>query len=131
MPVLNFSGVKELEAVPAGEYLATIADVKWNAKPKNGSEHGYYAVKFTIADDDSDYKGRSVYKNFSVKPDALFATKQCMIAAGVDADKFAGDVDLDEEWAELKGAEVVVVVSTREYNDKIQSQVDRIREPDL
>lgn len=126
MPALDFSGVKELVAIPAGNYKCAVADVKYIAKPKNNSAIGYYEVKYTVSDEDSEHKGRSVYKNFSLKPEALFAMKKAMVSAGTDPEKFTGKVDLDEEWKELIGAEVTCVVSVHEWNGEDKNQVDRV-----
>lgn len=139
MPVFDFSTVKELEAVPADTYRCTIADAT-REKPGPGSRTGaeYYKVKFTVTDEDNEYNGRSFYRNYSLSPNSLWALKQFFITAGIDPDDLAKEVDTDELMLEVKGEEVDVTVSVREYSSgrdaddmKLVNQVDKVRAPGL
>lgn len=128
-PVVDFSAVTELTALPQDTYRCTIADFSSESGPKGK----YYKVKFTVTDDESEYNGRSVYRNYSLSPAALFALKRFMLAAGTDALKFAGPLDTDEEMIALKGAEVDVEVKHRDFNDggeiRVVNEVGKVSSP--
>lgn len=128
MPVIDFSGVKELEALPDDTYRCIIGDVS-REKPTDPKKHEYYKVKFSVSDEDSEYKGRSLYRNYSLSPQSLWALKQFMIVAGTDPEVFAGEVDTDEEMTALKGAEVDVVATTKPYGDKMVNEVVKVSPP--
>lgn len=113
-PIIDFSEVKELEALPAGEYSCIVSDVK--RVDKQGKD-SYYAVKFTVSEDDSEYNGRTLFRNLSTSAKSLWAIKRFLLTCGADEDVFDGDVDLDEAFAEIKGAEVICVAAVKLYGE--------------
>lgn len=134
MPVIDFSNVKALEAIPEDTYRCTIGDVE-RKKPTDPKKFEYYAVKFVVADEDSEYNGRSVFRNYSTSPNSLWALKQFMLVAGTDPELFEGEIDVDEEMINLKGAEVDVQVAFRTYvqdgEEKIGNEVRKVTSPGL
>jgi len=130
VPVIDFSGVQELEALPEDTYPCIIADVSREVA-KEAGKYDYYKVKFTVSDDSSDANGRAVYRNYSTSPKSLWALKQFMIIAGTDPEKFEGEVDVDEEMLELKGADVEVTVAVKTYNDKLVNEVTKVAPPGI
>ncbi len=125
MPVLDFSDVKGLEAIPEGTYRCTFAD----AEKKKGDKGDFYKVKFTVTDDEDEYNGRSVIRNYSLSPKSLWAFKNLCLALGADADDFAGEVDTDEMLIGLKGAECDVTVTIRQFEDRDVNNIEKVVAP--
>lgn len=128
--VVDFSNVADMSAVPEGEYLCTLSGVK--IKDTKSGDSQFAAVEFTIADDEDDtYNGRKLFRNYSLKPDALWAIKQMMIAADADPELFEGAFDIEDEIKQLFGNKVLVGVTNEEYNGELRARVGKVRAADL
>lgn len=124
--VIDFSNVADMAAVPTGEYVCVLSGI--DVKDTKSGDSKYAAVAFTIADDEyEEYNGRKLFRNYSLKPDALWALKQMMIAADADPDIFTGAFDIEEEIKALFGNKVFVGVTQEEYQGEARARVGKIR----
>lgn len=91
MPSIDFSEVKGIEPVPAGEYPATIVSaeegVSQNGNPK-------IDIQWKIESGEKATDGRIVFEPLTFTEKAMFRVKQTMLALGYPKN-FKGDVTPD------------------------------------
>lgn len=109
---VNLDDVKELKAIPAGEYVCKV----YNAEVKSSAKGDYIAWQLMV--DEGDYKGAIIFNNTSLLPQALFNLKRFLSACNF-------------EWAEegfdaedVYGCEVVANVALEDYQGK---EVNKIK----
>lgn len=121
MPVIkvDFSDADvEFSPVEPGEYRAQIVSVEQREARETGKP--YLNVGFQLLDN-----GRRVWRNYSLQPQALWALKQLLVAAGVDPEQLSGETELDTD--ELVGAEVTVTIGHREWEGTVRAEVRSVR----
>lgn len=86
-PVIDFTAVKGLEPMPAGEYLAKVVHaeegISGSGFPKIEMRWEVYAPEANA--------GRQVFDILSFHPDALFRTKATLVGMGFDS-SFQGEI---------------------------------------
>lgn len=126
---INFSGVADLKPVPAGTYKATLTERKLVAESK-ASKKPFMQLTFTIQDDD--FQGRKLWTNLSLQEQSFWRVKQTLVRLGYDQEALEADeeIDVEEAFQELVGAECALVVAIEQYNNEDRNQVKQILEPD-
>ncbi len=115
MPRINFANVKTLEALPAGDYGASLTEVKYVEKSRSSGQP-YYRLGFTVTDD-GEYSGRKLFRNASLTEESLWAIKAYLIALGTDPEELEGDADVDELFNDRIGSDCVIVVDVKKLDD--------------
>jgi hypothetical protein len=127
--LIDFSQVKDtFEAVPRGEYDATLTGVRYVEKTAT-SKGDYLKLEFTL-EDDGEFSGRKQWKNCRLLPEALWVYKKYMIALGSDAELFDTAFDVEEEAREHIGDACVLVVGQepdQRNKDVMRNVIDDIR----
>ena len=114
---VDFSTVKDFEAVPAGDYDGQTMR-GWEAKPTKAGDSTNIEVKFRYEDQDD--APRVHLQRYNLKPAALWKIKRDLIALGADPQDFEStDVDLEGVLNGLFGGSVpracVLTFSVRKY----------------
>ena len=123
LPSIDFSGIKDLEAIEADTYDAVLDEFELKQGPKGD----YYSLKFKITD--GEFEGRSQWRNISITPNSLWAFKRACIALGADPGQFDGSLDTDEVLESVLGNPCRIKVSVREYEGRNTNQVDAVLAP--
>jgi hypothetical protein len=132
---INLTDVQDrsFEALPAGKYVVKITD--WEMRetkdnPGNKLPAGTPMVnwEFTVlreAGGDTKYENRKLWMNSILHEKTLFNLKALLRATGNFSD---GDLEgeIDFEPAEQVGAEMIAVVTQREYNGDTTNDVKRV-----
>jgi len=113
MPKINFADVKGIEPIPAGNYLASIIDVK---EGMSKTQNIKFDVQWKV--EGGPFDGRRVFDTWSFHPDSLFRVKASLQALGWDK-TFAGDVTPPELVGKTATIIVTIDVSTQtdEFGD--------------
>jgi len=104
---INLKGVNAggLEAIPSGEYLATVFEMEQEVGEK--SNQPYLAVTFKLQG--GDYDKRQLWTNLSLQPQALWRMKQFLTCLGyTEEDLDREDFDIDPR--EICGKPLILVV---------------------
>ncbi len=113
---VNFDGV-ELGGgsnVPEGEYPAAIESVE-----QAESNAGYPMLRFILVITSGKQKGKKLYYNPSLQPQALWNLRGMLDACGVETPESSFDIDLDE----MIDTEVGVGVTIGQHEGRDRSQV--------
>lgn len=124
MVKIDFADVKELTALEEGDYDATMTAAELVQK---AGKDPYVKLEFTCSGDDAE--GRKLFRNCSLGAASLWNFKSTMIALGADPEAFDGDVDPEEMAKDLVGAECVLVVGQKMYNDRLTNEVKKVMAP--
>lgn len=115
---LDFSAVKSFEPVPADVYEAVLDGGK--VRRNRADDGDVFNAEFTIENhDDPDLNGRKVFRGFSLKPQALWALKEMLLACDIDEDEFTADADLEDLISQATGAHVLVTVELLPNDKKL------------
>jgi len=114
MPKINFAAVKGIEPIPAGNYLASIIDVK---EGMSKTQNIKFDVQWKV--EGGPFDGRRIFDTWSFHPDAQFRVKAYLKALGWDS-TFSGDVTP----AELVGKTATIVVTI-----DVSTQTDESGDP--
>lgn len=133
MPKLtvDFSDVKEFEALPKGEYLCLIQEAKI-VHPATEDKHPYVNLTLKVTEE-GEFKDRMLWARWSLSPKALFRMKNDLENLGLPADEVDIDYDEDSDMItspELVGLPVIATVTTRTYEGRDQNDVQVLRSPD-
>lgn len=125
---VDFSDVKEFEALPKGEYDCVIEEAKL-VEPSEEGKYPYINLTLKVTED-GEYEGRKLWMIWSLSPNALFRMKGDLENLGLAVEEL--DVDYDEDSMvvtspEVVGLPVTASVSTRTYQNRLQNQVDVLR----
>jgi hypothetical protein len=122
MPAIDFSKAKTLEPL-TGTFDAICTKCEYFDTSKNSN---YPKLDFQFTLNDGEYEGRKVFRSSSLQEQALWATKEILIALGYDPDKLVSTVDTDDIIEFVVGRECRVVLSAGTYNNKPSQNVDRV-----
>ena len=118
---------KDFEPLPPDIYAVEVSGAEHKVS-KNGNP--FYALTLSVSD--GPHKGRKLWTNVTLNaanPGSVGYFFGTMRNLGLDADFFAGLPDEDSEAVicqALVGRRVNVTVKHREYQGKIQNEVDKI-----
>lgn len=115
---INFSGVETRSKIPDGQYHAKIAE----GSLEEGNEYPYIKWTFEIVEDGK-FKGRKLWTNTSLSPQALWNLKNLLECLGVEVSE---DEDLNVEREVIKPAvdlELMVRVENEVYEGKDRPKV--------
>lgn len=126
---INLKDVKTLAPVPAGDYEAVLTEFNIVESAKSSGKP-YVAVTFKVTGPD-EFKGRNLWKNYSLQSQALWGLKRDLVAMGVDPDSFGEDDDIGDIMTDAKGRACVLEVGLRPYNGEDRNEVKRVKEPGL
>jgi hypothetical protein len=124
---VDFSGVdQEIRRgggtyVPPGDYGAKI--VKGELKDSERSGSRYFAWQLQITRP-AEFKGKTVYTNTSLKPEALWSLRN-LIHAATGKNVAGRALNFDPE--KLYGKEIAVTTEDREYEGKMRTNVVDVR----
>jgi hypothetical protein len=120
---LDFSGVKDFEAMPPGAYHVAITNVSLE-DPKNPKPdqpvYQYYKWELTVQE--GEFEGRKLWMNTSLNPKGLFKLKELMVACGDEVE--AEEIEFDP--TKYLGKELTVGVSSREWEGRLQNDVGKM-----
>jgi hypothetical protein len=127
---VDFSEVEEFEPLPKGEYPAVIESIEYREAQEEG-KFDYLNVEYTVTE--PEFKGRKLWQVWSFSPKSLWRMKQTLENLGVFEEEI--EVDYDEESMivtepALVGTPVMLTVSTRPYEGRIQNDVTAVTSPD-
>lgn len=113
---LDFSAVKSFEPVPSDVYECVFDGGK--VRRNRADDGDVFNAELTIENHSDDLDGRKVFRGFSLKPQALWALKEFLLACDVDEDMFTEDADLEELIKLAEGAHVLVTVTLEPNTNK-------------
>lgn len=116
---VDASGGGRSAHLPDDEGPYTFVVVK--GEDRLGKDSGKRTINWQCKVSVGGYKGKNVYHNTSLQPQALFNLKQMMIACGVDPDR---DRKVSAILTALKGKTFQAYVVDDEYNGKLKSIID-------
>lgn len=134
---VDFSKVEDFEALPKDEYPSVIVKAIYRV-PQDEEKHPYINLEMDVTGPgeggafEGDPKGRKLWAILSLSPKALWRTKQVFENLDIYAEEMEIDVEEGENGEmlvtspELVGLPVLCAVSTREYEGRLQNQVDAI-----
>lgn len=104
---LDFSDIDVggFEALPDGTYPGVIAAITQERGKSSGKPYLKMVIKLQESEELGVKKGRQVFTNFSLQPQALWRLKQLMIRLGWSKDELDSEFDL--EPGDLIGRDVV------------------------
>lgn len=117
---IDFSGVEnqDYQVIPEGVYNCTVYDVAIKTSKNSGKD--YISWVFSIVDE-CDYRGRKVFNNTSLQPQALWKLKEVLDAIGVKADSV---VELD--LGSYIGKILKVKIGITSYNGSDTNEVQKV-----
>src|SRR5215467_80507 len=119
---------RNFEALPAGRYVLKVTDYEMRETKGDGKlGKGVPMInwEFTVLNDDQ-YKGRKLWMNTVIHETTLFSLKGLLRATGAFTEEdLRGEIDFEPD--EVVGAEVIGVVSQREYNGDKVNDVKRVK----
>lgn len=111
-PIVDFTNVKGLEPLPDGKYLGRIVHAE---EGLSNAQQPKIDVRWEIIAPEAN-AGRQIFDTLSFHPDAMFRTKDVLVALGFGAD-YQGEIDADA----LIGREGTLSVIT-EQSDKLDEE---------
>lgn len=113
---LDFSEVEASSfAIPNGGYVLSVTSVEKKRSESSGNE--YLSWEFKIAE--GKHKGKKVWDNTSLQPQALWRLRNLFEAMGVEIEDGEVEVDLDDLEGETVGAEI----ENEKYQGKDKARV--------
>jgi hypothetical protein len=120
---VDFTGVEVNSFdVPDGPYVFNVAAVT----QKKSQESGQFYLSWELKVDDGPYKGRKVWDNTSLQPQALWKLRGMLEAMGMDIEDGEFEIDLEEMQGQLVGGEVV----NEKYQGKDKPRIAGYMSPD-
>jgi len=121
---LDFSNVEDsqFKQLPSGDYECTIFAI--NTKKAKGDGSEYLEFVFKLADSE-----QRLWRNYSLKPQALWALKQLLIRLGFSEDEVGGQFQFNEQ--ELLGTKVICRVKETEYQGRPSNEVIDVFTPEV
>lgn len=106
---IDFSAVTTFEPVPADTYECVFTVPDKDPIRQNKAKDGLvFNAHFIIENTSKELDGHRLFRGYSLKPQALWALKECLLECGVDEDSFTDDADLEELLNDANGAHVLV-----------------------
>lgn len=113
---VNFDDVESSDfSIPNGSYVLTVTGVEKKKSEQSGNE--YLAWEFKIAE--GKHKGKKVWDNTSLQPQALWRLRGLLEAMQVDISEGEFELELDEFDGETLG----VVIENEKYNGKDKPRI--------
>lgn len=99
---VDFSDTETQAVLPEGDYLLEVEDVEQKTSDNSGAD--YLALTFVVAD--GKFKGKKVWHNCSLQPQALFNLRGVLEALGFEVPQGAMELDPADLIGETCGASV-------------------------
>lgn len=116
---LDFSGVKDFDAIAPGLYDATVFEVEHTFAQSSGNP----MFNFTFAIQGGEYDGRKVFTNAVLTPEAMWKLKQILKACGIDIPE---NGQIEFEPRDIMGTKVKIQVRHREYQGVKRAEVSAV-----
>lgn len=113
MVKVDFSGVSDFTNLPAGEYDATLTEVR--VFPAKAGKGPSYMFLYTV--DDGEFEGKKQSNFYQLKEENLWALKRDAVALGAEPEDFTGEVDLDDVLLPLAGTSSRIIVTHKSSRD--------------
>ena len=117
MPGLVVNAAAAMEArkpLPEGEYHATLT--KHTTKAPTQNTAGSISLEFTVAEDEGEYAGKTVYRTLYATEKAIGFLVDFAIGLGADPEEVTqASVDFDAVFGDLQGTECYITTNIREY----------------
>ena len=112
---VDFSDTEASGIPDEGDYVLEVTDVEQKTSDNSGNEY----LSFTFAIADGEFKGKKVYHNCSLQPQALFNLRGVLESLGYEVPQ--GPMDL--EIADLIGDTCGGSVSHEKYEGKLKARI--------
>jgi len=99
---VDFSETETQQTIEEGDYVLTVDEVEQKTSENSGSD--YLAITFKVAE--GTFKGKKVYHNCSLQPQALFNLRGLLEALGFDVPQGRMDLDPADMIGESCGASI-------------------------
>lgn len=114
---VDFTGVDAGgRSLPDGQYASSVEGIP---ELKTSAESGNQYISWTFKVSEGKYKGRKVWHNTSLQPQALFNLRNLLEAMGIEVDE--GEMDL--ELPDFEGVDVGLIVVNEKYEGKDRPRV--------
>ena len=97
---------------------------------KDSANGRYISLVFTVTEEP--HQGRKLFRNASLLPQSLWATKRTLIALGADEEAIAEDMEeeeLQDLVGALLGAPCTLGVKVKKYEGEDRNEVTRVSAP--
>lgn len=111
---VDFTNVEPGGKVPEGDYPVVVKEITVEE-----SQNGNPYLKWVFSVADGRHKGKQLYHNTSLQPQALFNLRNTLEALGMEVPQKAIQLDLDN----LIGLKAAVAVEVEQYQGKERSRV--------
>jgi len=111
---VNFAGVETRTKMDEGNYHSKVVD----AEEQEGNAATYIKWTFEVLEDGK-HKGRKLYYNTSLAPQALWNLRNLLETLGVETPDSEMDLDLES----YRGLEIVLTVANESYEGKERPKV--------
>lgn len=98
---VDFSGTESQQTLPEGDYLFEVDEIE----QKTSSSDNLY-LSFTFKVHEGEFKGKKVWHNCSLQPQALFNLRGVLEALGYEVPQGVMDLDTDDLIGEVCGGSV-------------------------
>lgn len=119
---VDFSDTETQAVLPEGDYLLEVEDVEQKTSDNSGND--YLALTFKVAE--GKFKGKKVWHNCSLQPQALFNLRGVLEALGFEVPQ--GSMELDP--ADLIGEKCGAAVAHEVYEGKKKARAVEFFSPD-
>lgn len=119
---VDFSDTESQVTLPEGDYLLEVEDVEQKTSDNSGAD--YLAITFKVAE--GQFKGKKVWHNCSLQPQALFNLRGVLEALGFEVPQ--GPMELDP--ADLIGEKCGAAVAHEVYEGKKKARAVEFFSPD-
>jgi len=112
---VDFSDTEASGLIPEGDHSLEVTDVELKTSDNSGADY----LSFTFAVEDGEFKGKKVWHNCSLQPQALFNLRALLEALGYEVPQ--GPMDLDP--ADLIGNTCMAAIVHEKYEGKTKAHV--------
>lgn len=118
---IDFTGVGDYKPAPAGTYTTEFSKFEFTEikSGKNAGEEmvkGQWIITDELADDgETKVSGKVIFRNYQLLPQSLWVFKADAIAAGIDPDELAGQVDIEAVLQAMVGRKTISEVTVSDY----------------
>lgn len=99
---VDFSDTETQQTIEEGDYLLTVDEVEQKTSDNSGAD--YLSISFKVAE--GQFKGKKVYHNCSLQPQALFNLRGLLEALGFEVPQGRMDLDPADMIGETCGASI-------------------------
>src|ERR1700758_1167526 len=112
---VDFSDTEASGIIAEGDYNLEVTDVELKTSDNSGADY----LSFTFAVEDGEFKGKKVWHNCSLQPQALFNLRALLEALGYEVPQ--GPMDLDP--ADLIGNTCMAAIVHEKYEGKTKARI--------